>query len=82
VLGTGSSQGTDSALHVASSTGKRDCHTASGGTASFDTLLDTVVDVDHAEVLAVGIGSTVDVEGSIVGSGEVLAIARGARDGR
>jgi hypothetical protein len=82
VLGTGSLQGTDGALHVASSAGERDCNTASGGTASLDTLLDAVADVDHAEILTVGVGSAVDVEGGIVGSGEVLTVAGGARDGR
>jgi len=44
--------------------------------------LDTVADVDHAEVLAVGVGSAVDVEGGVVGGGEVLAVAGRARDGR
>jgi hypothetical protein len=53
VLGTGSLQGANGALHVASSTRERDCNTASGSTASLDTLLDAVVDVNHAEVLAV-----------------------------
>jgi hypothetical protein len=44
--------------------------------------LDAVVDVDHVEILAVGVASAVDVEGGVVGGGEVLTVAGGARDGR
>lgn len=76
------SQSTGGALHVTGSSRKRDCNTASGSTASLDTLLNAVVNVDHAEVLPVGVGSAVDVEGGVVGGGEVLTIARGASDGR
>jgi hypothetical protein len=83
VLGTRrSSHGTNGALHVASGSGEGDCNTASGSTASLDTLLNAVVDVDHVEILAVGIATTVNVEGSVIRGGVVLAVARGARDGR
>jgi hypothetical protein len=83
VLGTRrSSHGTNSALHVASSSGEGDCNTAGGSTASLDTLLDAIVDVNHVKILAVGVATTVNVEGSIVRGGVVLAVAGGARDGR
>jgi hypothetical protein len=76
------SHSTEGALHVAGTARQRGCNATRGGTASLDTLLNAVVDVDHVEILAVGVTSAVDVEGSVVGSGEVLTIAGGARDGR